>query len=83
MQGRYLFERFFVKRNDTGDGWYLPVDAPIVSGYSGCPAFNMQGELIGISNAAFTEDLSGYGFEHLGLLIPIDRVKELIEAHCG
>ena len=43
----------------------------------------MKGELIGISNAAFTEDLSGYGFDHLGLLIPIDRVKELIEAHCG
>ena len=62
---------------------YLPVDAPIVSGYSGGPAFNMRGELIGISNAAFTEDLSEYGFEHLGLLIPINRVKELIEAHCG
>ncbi len=62
---------------------YLPVDAPIESGYSGGPAFNMQGELIGISNAAFTEDISGYGFDHLGLLIPINRVKELIEAHCG
>ncbi len=62
---------------------YLPVDAPIVSGYSGGPAFNMQGELIGISNAAFTEDLSEYGFEHLGLLIPINRVKELIAAYCG
>ena len=62
---------------------YLPVDAPITSGYSGGPAFNMKGELIGISNAAFTEDLYGYSFEHLGLLIPIDRVKELIEAHCG
>ena len=62
---------------------YLPVDAPIVSGYSGGPAFNMKGELIGISNAAFTEDLSEYGFEHLGLLIPINRVKELIAAHCG
>ena len=62
---------------------YLPVDAPIVSGYSGGPAFNMQGELIGISNAAFTADVSEYGFEHLGLLIPINRVKELIAAHCG
>ena len=62
---------------------YLPVDAPIVSGYSGGPAFNMKGELIGISNAAFTEDLSEYGFEHLGLLIPINRVKELIAAYCG
>ena len=62
---------------------YLPVDAPIVSGYSGGPAFNKKGELIGISNAAFTDDLSGYGFDHLGLLIPINRVKELIAAHCG
>ena len=54
-----------------------------VSGYSGGPAFNMKGELIGISNAAFTQDLSEYGFDHLGLLIPIDRVKDQIEAHCG
>ena len=45
--------------------------------------FNMKGEVIGISNAAFLEDLSGYDFENLGLLIPINRVKELIAAHCA
>lgn len=36
-----------------------------------------------IGNPADTEDLSEYGFEHLGLLIPINRVKELIAAYCG
>ncbi|MBR3630835.1 MAG: trypsin-like peptidase domain-containing protein [Oscillospiraceae bacterium] len=60
--------------------WYIPTDAGILSGYSGGPAFNMNGELIGISNAAFAGDLSGYGFEHLSLIIPINHVKEQIDA---
>ena len=61
------------------DEWYIPVDAGIISGYSGGPAFNMNGELIGICNAAYTGDLSGYGLEHLSLIIPINNVKEQID----
>lgn len=61
---------------------YLPLDANLVSGYSGGPAFNLSGELVGISNAAFTGDLSSYGFEHLSFIITIDSVLELIEANC-
>ena len=60
--------------------WYIPTDAGIISGYSGGPAFNMNGELIGISNAAFAGDLSEYGLEHLSLIIPINHVKEQIDA---
>lgn len=63
--------------------WYILSDAGIIFGYSGGPAFNMNGELIGISNAAYTGDLSEYGFEHLSLIIPINGVKEQIEAALG
>ena len=58
-------------------------ETPIVSGYSGGPVFNLSGELIGISNAAYTGDLSEYDFDHLSLLIPINRVKAVIEENCA
>ena len=57
-------------------------ETPIVSGYSGGPVFNLYGELIGISNAAYSGDLSEYDFDHLSLLIPINRVKAEIEENC-
>ena len=58
---------------------YILTDAPIVSGYSGGPVFNLDGEVIGISNASCTGDLSQYDFDHLSLIIPISRVKAEIE----
>jgi len=61
---------------------YIPVDANLVSGYSGGPAFNLSGELIGISNAAYIEDLSAYGYNYLGFIIPINEVRDLIEENC-
>jgi len=61
---------------------YIPLDADLVSGYSGGPAFNLSGDLIGICNAAFTGDLSAYAFDHLSLIIPIDSIREQIEANC-
>ncbi len=76
------------KKVDPGEDFlksieaYIPTDAPIVSGYSGGPVFNLSGELIGISNAAYTGDLSKYDFDHLSLLIPINRVKAEIEENC-
>ena len=62
--------------------WYIPVDADIVSGYSGGPVFNLRRELIGISNAAYIGDLSDYEFDYLGFIIPINKVKEQIETNC-
>lgn len=61
------------------DRRFILSDAPITSGYSGGPVFNRDGELIGISNAAFAGDLSAYDFDHLSLIIPISRVREQIE----
>lgn len=66
---------------NTPEKWYIPTDANIISGYSGGPAFNLNGELIGICNAAYTGDLSDYAFDHLSFLIPINRVIEQIDAN--
>lgn len=62
--------------------WYIPVDANIVSGYSGGPVFNLSGELVGISNASYIGDLSAYEFDYLSFIIPINKIKELIESYC-
>ena len=78
---RVELEEGFRQQIDV-EGRYIPVDANIVSGYSGGPVFNMSGEVIGISNAAFTGDLSSYGLEHLALIIPIHRVRDGIEENC-
>ena len=59
----------------------IPLDANIVSGYSGGPAFNKNGELIEINNAGYIDDLSEYEFDYLCFIIPINRVKEIIEAN--
>ena len=72
----------FVQQMDQ-EGLYIPSDADLRSGYSGGPVFNLSGELIGISNAAFTGDLSEYGLEHLSLIIPINRVRKEIEENCA
>jgi S1-C subfamily serine protease len=72
----------FVQQMDQ-EGLYIPSDADLRSGYSGGPVFNLSGELIGISNAAYTGDLSEYGLEHLSLIIPINRVKQEIENNCA
>ena len=63
-------------------GIYIPLDAPIVSGYSGGPVFNMDGELVGISHAAYSGDLSAYDLEHLSFAIRINSVKDEIIAGC-
>ena len=75
-------EEEFYQQMDP-DGRYIACDADLRSGYSGGPAFNLSGEVIGLSNAAFMADLSEYGYEHLSLIIPISRVISEIEENCG
>ena len=65
------------------DHRFIHADADIISGYSGGPVFNTDGEVIGLSYAAYVEDLSAYEFDHLCLIIPINRVRELIETACA
>lgn len=75
-------EETFYERIDPQNR-YIPVDANIVSGYSGGPVFNLCGELIGISNATYVGDLTAYEFDYLSFIIPINSVKEQIETNCG
>lgn len=61
---------------------FIHSDADLVSGYSGGPVFNINGEMIGLGNGAFMNDLSAYQLEHLSFMIPISRVMEQIETAC-
>lgn len=59
----------------------LQTDAAINSGNSGGPLFNMYGEVVGITSAKYSgESSSGATIEGIGFAIPIDDVKDLIEA---
>lgn len=62
---------------------YIALDADIESGFSGGPVFNLRGELIGISHAKYTGDLSAYGLNSLSFIIPINSVKGQIEENCA
>ena len=58
---------------------YIALDADISSGFSGGSVFNLRGELIGISHAKFSGDLTAYKLDSLSFVIPINSVKEQIE----
>lgn len=70
------------RRQIDAQNQFITSDADLISGYSGGPVFNLAGQLVGISNAAFAGDLSQYGFEHLSLIIPINRVRAEIKENC-
>lgn len=63
----------------TGDAFddLIQTDAPLNSGNSGGPLFNVLGELIGI-NQAIAGDRQFGRAEGQGLAIPVDRVRELL-----
>lgn len=65
----------------TGDRFddLIQTDAPLNSGNSGGPLFNILGELIGINEAIASDRQFGRA-EGQGLAIPVDRVRALLES---
>ncbi|MGE0211763.1 MAG: DegQ family serine endoprotease, partial [Parvibaculaceae bacterium] len=67
------------RERDIGNGPYddfLQIDAPINKGNSGGPAFNLQGEVIGINTAIFSPSGGSVG---IGFAIPAATAKAIIE----
>jgi serine protease Do len=60
--------------NPYGD--YLQIDAPINRGNSGGPAFNENGEVVGINTAIFSPSGGSVG---IGFDIPADTAKRVID----
>ncbi len=57
----------------------LQTDCPINSGNSGGALFNMYGEVIGITNAKYSNNGSSEAsIDNIGFAIPMNRVKSLI-----
>ena len=64
---------------DIGSGPYddfLQIDAPINRGNSGGPAFNLQGEVIGVNTAIFSPSGGSVG---IGFAIPAVMAKDVVE----
>jgi serine protease Do len=65
---------------DIGSGPYddyLQIDASINKGNSGGPAFNLEGEVVGVNTAIFSPSGGSVG---IGFAIPAAIVKDVVEA---
>jgi serine protease Do len=65
---------------DIGDGPYdsfLQIDAPINKGNSGGPAFNLQGQVVGVNTAIYSPSGGSVG---LGFAIPANTVTSVVAA---
>ena len=65
---------------DIGSGPYddfLQIDAPINRGNSGGPAFNLDGEVVGINTAIFSPSGGSVG---IGFAIPASTAQEIIDS---
>ena len=63
---------------DIGSGPYddfIQIDAPVNKGNSGGPAFNMQGEVVGVNTAIYSPSGGSVG---IGFAIPAATVKNVI-----
>ena len=68
------------KGRDIGDGPYdrfLQIDAPINKGNSGGPAFNEQGEVVGVNTAIYSPSGGSVG---IGFAIPAATVERVVDA---
>ena len=66
------------RERDIGNGPYddfLQIDAPINKGNSGGPAFNLQGEVVGVNTAIFSPSGGSVG---IGFAIPAATAKAII-----
>src|SRR5471032_3260820 len=65
---------------DIGSGPYdqfLQIDAPINSGNSGGPTFNLKGEVVGVNTAIFSPSGGSVG---LGFAIPASTVDVVVSS---
>ena len=68
------------KGRDIGDGPYdrfLQIDAPINKGNSGGPAFNEQGQVVGVNTAIYSPSGGSVG---IGFAIPASTVDRVVAA---
>ena len=68
------------KGRDIGDGPYdrfLQIDAPINKGNSGGPAFNEQGQVVGVNTAIYSPSGGNVG---IGFAIPASTVERVVTA---
>ena len=62
-----------ISGSQTGD--FLQIDAAINRGNSGGPAFNLQGQVVGVNTAIFSPNGGSVG---IGFAIPADIVKQIV-----
>jgi serine protease Do len=80
LSGQATFTKGIVSAFRTLDGYnYIQLDASINPGNSGGPLVNMRGEVIGI-NVLVLVNNSGIPAENIGMAIPIDEAKALIQS---
>ena len=68
------------KGRDIGDGPYdrfLQIDAPINKGNSGGPAFDEQGQVVGVNTAIYSPSGGSVG---IGFAIPASTVQRVVDA---
>lgn len=77
LEGKTTYTMGILSAFRVYDGWnYVQTDAPINPGNSGGPLFNMKGQVIGVN----VGKLVGDNVEAIGLAVPIDECKALIQS---
>lgn len=58
----------------------IQTDCAINSGNSGGALFNLNGEVIGVTNAKYSGSGTGASIDNIAFAIPINQVKEIVES---